>query len=88
MNANVALLDLEADAAAPCAEKLSEINESLQARERLLTATARASRLLLESDNVRGAIPAVLGVIGEAAHVDRVNVMEARVVRTASRCSS
>ena len=79
MNANVALLDLDAEAKPPCAEKLSEINESLQARERLLTATARASRLLLESDNVRGAIPAVLGLIGEAAHVDRVNVMEARV---------
>src|SRR6267142_1121906 len=36
MNANVALLELEAQAA-PCAEKLSEINESLRARERLLT---------------------------------------------------
>ena len=83
MNANVALLDLQADVAppapAPCAEKLSEINESLQARERLLTATARASRQLLEAADVRRAIPGVLGLIGEAAHVDRVNVMEARV---------
>src|SRR3982074_667010 len=46
MNANVALLELEAQAA-PCAKKLSKINESLRARERLLTASATASRLLL-----------------------------------------
>src|SRR6266480_3353828 len=62
MNANVALLEPEAQAA-PCAEKLSEINESLRARERLLTASATAR---------------VLGLIGEAAHVDRVSVMETR----------
>src|SRR5919108_719856 len=79
MNANAALLEVEGAAAAPCAEKLTEVNESLQGRERLLTATARASRLLLEAADVRGAIPGVLGLIGEAAHVDRVNVLEARV---------
>src|SRR5213082_2455501 len=56
MNANVALLEPEAQAA-PCAEKLSEINESLRARERLLMASASASRLLLEAPDVRGAIP-------------------------------
>ena len=78
MNATVALLEVEGEAA-PCAEKLTAINESLQGRERLLTATARASRLLLEAAEVRGAIPRVLGLIGEAAHVDRVNVLEARV---------
>jgi signal transduction histidine kinase len=78
MNANVALLEVEGEAA-PCAEKLTAVNESLQGRERLLTATARASRLLLEAADVRGAIPRVLGLIGEAAHVDRVNVLEARV---------
>jgi signal transduction histidine kinase len=77
MNANLALLEPEAQAA-PCAEKLSEINESLRARERLLMASARASRLLLEAPDVRGAIPSVLGLIGEAAHVDRVSVMETR----------
>src|SRR6266550_1675025 len=77
MNANVALLEPEAQAA-PCAEKLSEINESLRARERLLTASATASRLLLEAPDVRAAIPRVLGLIGEAAHVDRVSVMETR----------
>jgi signal transduction histidine kinase len=77
MNAHVALLDPEAEAA-PCADKLTRVNESLEARERLLTATARASRLLLEAPDVRGALPSVLGLIGEAAHVDRVNVMATR----------
>ncbi|HVH82679.1 MAG TPA: GAF domain-containing sensor histidine kinase [Steroidobacteraceae bacterium] len=76
MAANPTLLQSPKDF--PCTEELTRINESLQGRERLLTATARASRLLLEADNVRGAIPAVLGLIGEAAHVDRVNLMETR----------
>jgi len=73
MAANPTLLDT---GEFPCTEELTRINESLQGRERLLTATARASRLLLEAANVRGAIPGVLGLIGEAAHVDRVNLME------------
>src|SRR2546423_60786 len=77
MNAKVVVLEPEAEAA-PCAEKLSEINESLRAREGLLTASARASRLLLEAPDVRAAIPPVLGLIGEAARVDRVSVMETR----------
>ena len=77
MNANVAPLHPEAKPA-PCAESLTRANESLQARERLLTATARASRLLLQAPDVRAAIPDVLGLIGEAAHVDRVNLMETR----------
>ncbi len=77
MNANLALLDVEGKA--PCSEKLTEVNESLEARERLLTATARASRLLLEAADVRSAIPGVLGLIGQAAHVDRVGLMEARL---------
>ena len=71
---NAALLGSEADAGA-CAHELARINESLQARERLLTASAQASRLLLEAPDVRAAIPAVLGLIGEAARVDRVNLM-------------
>ncbi len=77
MNANLVLLDPEVKSA-PCAESLTRANESLQARERLLTATARASRLLLQSQDVRAAIPGVLGIIGEAAHVDRVSLMETR----------
>src|SRR3974390_1451974 len=75
MNANVAPLH---EAPTPCAEELTRINESLQARERLLTASARASRLLLEATDVRAAIPGGLGLIGEAAHVDRVSLMESR----------
>src|SRR5256886_11861487 len=77
MTANVVVLEPQPKAS-PCAEKVSEINESLRARERLLTASARASRLLLEAPDVRAAIPSVLGLIGEAAHVDRVSVMETR----------
>jgi signal transduction histidine kinase len=77
MNAHVAPLPAEAKPA-PCAESLTRANESLQARERLLTATARASRLLLQAPDVRAAIPGVLGLIGEAAHVDRVNLMKTR----------
>jgi signal transduction histidine kinase len=77
MNANVALLEPEA-LLAPGPDELTRINESLQARERLLTASAKASRLVLEAPDVRAAIPGVLALIGEAAHVDRVNVLETR----------
>ncbi|HXN80701.1 MAG TPA: histidine kinase, partial [Steroidobacteraceae bacterium] len=77
MNANVALLEPEA-LLAPGAEELTRINESLQARERLLTASAKASRLVLEAPDVRAAIPGVLALIGEAGNVDRVNVLETR----------
>lgn len=62
----------------PCTEELSQINESLRRREALLVASAKASRMLLEAPDVRGAIPEVLHLIGAAAHVDRVNVMMAR----------
>jgi signal transduction histidine kinase len=77
MNANVAVLEPGTEGT-PCAEKLTWVNESLQARERLLMASARASRLLLEAPDVRAAIPGVLGLLGEAAHVDRVNLMQTR----------
>ena len=76
MNAYPAALEPQPQAA-PCAETLRRINESLQARERLLTASARASRRLLEAADVRAAIPGVLGLLGEAARVDRVNLMQA-----------
>ncbi len=61
-----------------CTEELSQINESLRRREALLVASAKASRMLLEAPHIGGAIPEVLRLIGEAAHVDRVNVMMAR----------
>jgi signal transduction histidine kinase len=76
MNADVAVLQAPGGAT-PCAETITEISESLQARERLLTASARASRLLLEATDVRAAIPGVLGLLGEAARVDRVSLMQA-----------
>src|SRR5207253_1064372 len=69
---------LPSDAVLPCSEELSQINESLQRREGLLAASAKASRLLLEAPDVRGVIPDVLRVIGEAARVDRVNLMLAQ----------
>jgi signal transduction histidine kinase len=69
---------LQQQAKFPCTEEVTRINESLQARERLLTASAKASRMLLEASDVRAAIPGVLGLIGEAAHVDRVNLMQTR----------
>ena len=77
MNANVALLEPEIKAV-PRAETLTRVDDSLRARERLLTASARASRLLLETPDVWAAIPAVLGLLGEAAHVDRVSLVQTR----------
>jgi len=60
---------------ASCTRELTQINESLARREALLLASAKASRMLLEVPDVKGAIPAVLQLIGEAASVDRVNLM-------------
>jgi signal transduction histidine kinase len=62
----------------PGSQELSQINESLRRREALLVASAKASRMLLEAPDVRGAIPEVVRLIGEAAHVDRVNAMLTR----------
>jgi hypothetical protein len=64
-----ALLDPELPVSS-CAEELSQINDSLERRESLLAASAKASRLLLEAADVRAVIPNVLQVIGEAARVD------------------
>jgi len=70
------------DADSICAEisranaaELSQMYESLQRRERLLAASANASRLLLEAPDVMAAVPHVLRQLGEAATVDRVNLM-------------
>ncbi|MEP7244653.1 MAG: GAF domain-containing sensor histidine kinase [Gammaproteobacteria bacterium] len=71
-------LDLDgkcADAARASAAKLSQMYESLQRRERLLAASANASRMLLEASDVMAAVPHVLRQLGEAATVDRVNLM-------------
>jgi signal transduction histidine kinase len=79
MNANVVELPvLEGKFSAPQApanQDLTQINESLHRREALLAVSARASRLLLEAPDVRAVVPDVLRLIGEAAGVDRVNLM-------------
>ena len=62
----------------PCTEELTRINESLRRREGLLAASTQASRKLLEAPDVRSAIPEVLRLIGEAARVDRLDLMLAR----------
>jgi signal transduction histidine kinase len=56
----------------------AQISESLHHRESLLAASAKASRLLLETPNVMGAVPHVLRMLGEAAGADRVNLMQAQ----------
>lgn len=59
----------------PCREELAEISESLERRESLLFASAQASRMILEAPDVMIAVPSVLKLIGEAAGVDRVNLL-------------
>ncbi|HEX5046467.1 MAG TPA: GAF domain-containing sensor histidine kinase [Gammaproteobacteria bacterium] len=54
------------------------VDESVRRRENLLAASAAASRLLLQAPDVMAAVPDVLEVIGEAAGVDRVDLMLAQ----------
>src|SRR6201994_2867712 len=80
MNANVVELpvleeNFATNAVSKCEEEFTQINESLQRREGLLAASAKASRLLLEAPDVRAVVPNVLRLIGESANVDRVNLM-------------
>lgn len=75
MNATLSRLEPAAFGTPQCAEELTQINESLHRREGLLAASAKASRLLLEAADVRAVIPKVLELIGEAARVDRVNLL-------------
>ena len=49
MNATLARLEPAAFGSPQCAEEITQINESLQRREGLLGASAKASRLLLEA---------------------------------------
>ncbi len=76
--ASLAAAFLDPELPVSCAEELSQINDSLERRESLLAASAKASRLLLEAPDVRAAIPSVLQLIGEAARVDRLNLMLAQ----------
>jgi signal transduction histidine kinase len=78
MNANVVelpVLEENFSGISKCEEEFTQINESLQRREGLLAASAKASRLLLEAADVRAVVPDVLRLIGESAGVDRVNLM-------------
>jgi len=80
MNANVVELPVLEEnfaktAISECEKEFTQINESLQRRESLLAASAKASRLLLEAPDVRAVVPNVLRLIGESAGVDRVNLM-------------
>jgi signal transduction histidine kinase len=67
-----------AQAAQESAAELAQANASIRRREDLLTASARASRLLLEEVDAMGAMPQVLRLIGEAASVDRIDLMLAQ----------
>src|ERR1700761_5667333 len=80
MNANVVELPVLEEnfaktAVSECEKEFTQISESLQRRESLLAASAKASRLLLEAPDVRAVVPNVLRLIGESAGVDRVNLM-------------
>ena len=48
---------------------------SAERRERLLAASAAASRLLLQAPDVMAVVPKVLQLVGEAAGADRVSLM-------------
>ena len=56
-----------------------------QQGESLLAATARASRLLLESPDVMNAVPDVLRLLGEAAGADRVNLWRSQTDAAGAR---
>jgi signal transduction histidine kinase len=73
--ADIAEEAARAAAASPCADVFTQISESLQHREGLLAASARASRMLLEATDVMDAIPGVLRELGAAAGADRVNLI-------------
>jgi signal transduction histidine kinase len=54
-------------------------HQYLQQRERLLAASAQASRLLLESPDAMRVMPEVLRLLGEAAQVDRTALAFAEI---------
>ena len=62
----------------PCAEELTPDQRIAAAAGEPARGLGKASRMLLEAADVMGAIPGVLRLIGEAAGVDRVNLMIAR----------
>ena len=81
MNPPVATTLYNSDPQAPCPTRSAEalsLDESVERRERLLAASAAASRLLLQAPDVTAAVPEVLQLVGEAANVDRVDLMLAQ----------
>ena len=71
-----ALLSAREEAARERARELADHNAELRRRDRLLDALVRASTLLQESDDFDAAVPGALGVLGEAAGMDRVALLE------------
>src|SRR3954468_4741435 len=55
------------------------VSPAAETREKLLAATARASRLLLESPNAMKVMPDVLRMLGEAAEVHRTALALAEI---------
>src|SRR3569832_2543196 len=55
------------------------VSPAAETREKLLAATARASRLLLESPDAMKAMPDVLRLLGEAAEVHRTALALAEI---------
>lgn len=64
----------DAPVSAPATSRVAtaEALASAERRERLLAASAAASRLLLQAPDVMAAVPKVLQLVGEAADADRV----------------
>jgi signal transduction histidine kinase len=60
--------------AAGHAAELAQADTSLRRREALLAASAKASRLLLESPDAMKVMPEMLRLLGEAAEVDRTSL--------------
>ncbi len=60
------------------AADLAQAAASIARREKLLMASAAASRMLLEASDAMRAMPAVLQVLGEAAGVDRTGLLLAQ----------
>lgn len=79
MSSTVVPFEERHGSALPPPAELARANESLQRRESLLSAAAKASHLLLEAPDPLQAMPEVLRLLGEAAEVDRTALALAEV---------
>jgi GAF domain-containing protein len=82
---NATLVGTQFEPGTPRDDELRVVTESLRRREQLLAASARASRLLLETADAMSAVPDALRLIGSAASVDRVTLMLASTGPTGER---